>query len=52
MLTATRSDTNIIFGNFNVKIGKEAIFRPTIVNYRLHNKRIRVIKIKEDSLFM
>ena len=42
------SDSKIILGDFNVKVGKEDIYKPTIGNKSLHtetnNSRIKMIQ--------
>ena len=43
-----RSDIKIILGDFNAKVGKESIYKPTIGNERLHNEtnnnRIKMVQ--------
>jgi hypothetical protein len=42
-----RCNINILFGDFNAKLGREDIFKPTIVNESLHqdsnDKGVRIV---------
>jgi hypothetical protein len=37
-----RSDSKIILGDFNVKVSKESMYKPTIGNARFHNETNKI----------
>ena len=46
-----RSDIKIILGDFNAKVGKEAIYKPTIGNESLHIETNNGIKMIHFAIF-
>jgi len=46
----TRPDINIILGDFNAKVGKESIYKPTVGNESLHNENNNGIKMIQFAI--